>query len=55
MTGNREGINGHAQRPVWRTPTLSDDGIADVTLATVQKGGDDGLDASPGYLTTGLS
>lgn len=55
MTDFREGGKAQAQRPLWRTPTLSDDGIADVTLATVQRAGDDGLDASPGYITTGLS
>ncbi len=55
MTEIREGGSAGAQRPVWRTPTLSDDGIADVTLGTYNRPGDDGLDSSPGYLTTGLS
>lgn len=55
MSGDTEGADARGKRPVWRTPTLSDGVIADVTLATVVRPGDDGLDSSPGYSTTGIS
>ncbi|MDH7972385.1 hypothetical protein QH494_09345 [Sphingomonas sp. AR_OL41] len=53
MTDNREGIDAQASRPVWRTPTLSDAGIPEVTFGTYQAAGSDGVD--PTHPTTGVS
>ncbi|WP_404366554.1 hypothetical protein AB5I39_11075 [Sphingomonas sp. MMS24-J45] len=55
MASNDAGYDAPEKRPVWRTPILSDDSIAQTTLGTVQRPGDDGLDSSPGYSTTGIS
>ncbi|MEG3144171.1 hypothetical protein U1839_05845 [Sphingomonas sp. RT2P30] len=53
MTDNRERIDAQAPRPVWRTPTLSDAGISEVTFGTIQTAGSDGAD--PTHPTTGVS
>lgn len=42
-------------RPKWRTPTLTEDAIADVTMNVSNVPGSDGYDASPGYSTSGNS
>lgn len=44
-----------SKRPLWRTPTLSEDKIADVTMFTVGGSGADAGAAEPGYATLGLS
>lgn len=44
-----------AKRAEWRTPSLTEDSIADITMNHVASPGDDGLDQFPGYETTGLS
>jgi len=45
------------KRPQWRTPSLTEDAIADVTMNQSNSPGDDGLDAVsfPNYTTTGNS
>ena len=42
-----------AKRAVWRTPSLTEDAIADITLNQSKSPGDDGSDAT--YPTFGLS
>jgi hypothetical protein len=44
-----------AKRAAWRTPSLTEDSIADVTRNHTNAPGDDGLDQFVGYETTGLS
>jgi hypothetical protein len=53
MSNNSEGREAQATRPVWRTPTLDDAGIPEVTFGTVQAPGSDGGD--PTHPTTGVS
>lgn len=43
-------------RPVWQTPVLIEDEIADLTQNTANRPGDDGFDQFGGYYaTTGIS
>jgi hypothetical protein len=42
-------------RPKWRTPMLTEDAVADVTMNVSSVPGSDGYDASPGYSTQGNS
>ena len=46
-------------RPAWRTPTLTEDAIADVTMNFYPAPGDDGIDQfaniDPHYANYGLS
>lgn len=42
-----------AKRAVWRTPSLTEDAIADITMNQLSSPGDDGSDAT--YPSTGLS
>ena len=42
-------------RPKWRTPRMTEDAVADVTMNVSNVPGSDGYDASPGYLTSGDS
>ena len=44
-----------ALRPKWRTPMLTEDAVADVTMNVSNVVGSDGYDASPGYSTSGDS
>lgn len=44
-----------ARRGVWRTPSLTEDAIDDITLNVSNSPGDDGNDGSPGYTSTGVS
>ena len=44
-----------ALRPKWRTPMLTEDGVADVTMNVSNVPGSDGYDASPGYASSGDS
>lgn len=53
MIDGRNRAETQGKRHVWRTPVLSGDSISDVTRATIISPGDDGLDSSPGYETTG--
>lgn len=46
---------GGAPRPKWRTPMLTEDAVADVTMNVSNVPGSDGYDASPGYATSGNS
>jgi hypothetical protein len=55
MADIREARDAEVARPMWRTPTLSEDMIAEVTLFTVGGAGADAGAASPGYSTLGLS
>ena len=45
------------ERPMWRTPVLIEDEIADLTQNTANRPGDDGFDQFGGayYLATGIS
>ncbi|HSI19034.1 MAG TPA: hypothetical protein VK980_14770 [Sphingomonas sp.] len=44
-----------ARRAPWRTPSLTEDAIADITMNQENSPGDDGLDQFVGYETTGNS
>lgn len=55
MTANQQTGSSPAKRAKWRTPSLTEDAIADITMNQSNSAGDDGLDASPGYSTTGNS
>ncbi|MDB5712187.1 MAG: hypothetical protein JWL96_4257 [Sphingomonas bacterium] len=44
-----------AKRAVWRTPTLTEDKIADVTFNQAASAGSDGFDYNPNYVTYGPS
>lgn len=50
---------GVAKRAAWRTPTLTEDAIADVTMNAYPAPGDDGIDKfvyiDPHYANYGLS
>lgn len=49
--------NDKIERPVWQTPVLIEEEIADLTQNTADRPGDDGLDRFGGayYLATGIS
>jgi hypothetical protein len=54
-SGHQTGSNA-AKRAAWRTPSLTEDAIADVTLNQLASPGDDGSDIfGPPYDTTGNS
>lgn len=54
-TSHHDG-NSFAKRAAWRTPSLTEDAIADVTMNQAASPGDDGSDQfGPPYDTTGLS
>jgi hypothetical protein len=46
---------GFAKRAEWRTPSLTEDSIADITMNQENSPGDDGFDQYVGYETTGNS
>ena len=48
-------IEDGALRPKWRTPMLTEDAVADVTMNVSNVPGSDGYDASPGYASSGDS
>ena len=43
------------ERPMWQTPVLIEDEIADLTQNTAARPGDDGFDRFPGYESYGIS
>lgn len=47
--------NGKSERPMWQTPVLIEEEIADRTQNTRFRPGDDGFDRFPGYTTYGIS
>ncbi len=55
MADRHQNIVAVAGKPLWRTPMLSEDSIAELTQATIKSAGDDGFDQFVGYETTGLS
>ncbi|MDB5674881.1 MAG: hypothetical protein JWM65_1863 [Sphingomonas bacterium] len=52
---SHQGGSSFAKRAEWRTPSLTEDAIADITMNQENSPGDDGLDQFPGYETTGNS
>lgn len=53
---SHQGGSSLAKRATWRTPSLTEDAIADVTMNQLASPGDDGSDQfGPPYDLTGLS
>lgn len=50
VTQERDG-----ERPMWQTPVLIEEEIADLTQNTAARPGDDGFDRFPGYESYGIS
>jgi len=55
MTASSDQPGNVAKRAAWRTPTLTEDKIADVTFNQAASPGSDGFDATPAYVTYGPS
>jgi hypothetical protein len=57
MTASQQTGSSLAKRALWRTPSLTEDAIADITMNQSNSPGDDGLDSIsfPNYVTTGNS